>query len=150
MNRHTFLTNNLRAPLKNAAQSESTSISINSNIAIICFERHLPELSLAEIVAHIPDNLNGRVLALEPGYGSGIVVYRSPNPVADHVRLASRGHLEVLGIISENTLCGFDYVCWLTAKCFYPQSLPVLSEIEELRLICGLSLMAQSKGFITA
>ncbi len=137
------------AAQKNAAQNNKTSKLRGYNLAIICFEKYLPGLSPGEVIEYIPDDFEGRVLAIEPEFGSGIVIYRSSKPVIDHERLASLGLLEVIGVVGEGSLCGRDYICWLIANDLHPQTLPVLCEIEEAYLLRSLRIMAQSKGFTT-
>jgi hypothetical protein len=137
------------AARKNGAQNKKTSKIRGLNIAIICFERYLPGLSAKEFIEYIPDDFGGRVQAIEPKFGSGIVIYRSSKPVIDHERLASHGLLEVIGVVGEGSLCGRDYISWLNANDFYPQNLPLLCEIDEAYLLGTLRVMAQSKGFTT-
>lgn len=134
--------------LKNAAKNKNAS-KFRGDIAIICFDKYIPGLAPAEVIQYIPDDFEGRVLAIEQEFGSSIVIYRSFKSVIDHVRLASLGVNEVIGVVGEGSLCGRDYICWLNAKGFHPQNLPVLCEIEEAYLLSSLRIMAQSKGFIT-
>jgi hypothetical protein len=138
------------AARKNVAQNQKTSKPRGYNIAVICFEKYIPGLAPREVIEYIPDDFEGRVLAIDPEFGSSIVIYRSSKTVIDHERLASLGTSEVIGVVGEGSLCGRDYICWLNTKGFHPQNLPVLCEIEEAYLLSSLRIMAQSKGFITA
>jgi hypothetical protein len=137
------------AARNNAAKIHKTSKNRGHNIAIISFAKYVPELSMGDFVEHIPEDLYNRLLVIEPEFGSGIVVYRSSKPVIDHKRLASFGSLEVIGVVGENTLCGYDIVVWLNSHGIHPQHLPVLCEIEEKYLLNVVRLMSQEKGFTT-
>lgn len=138
------------AAQKNTAKNPKASINVGHNISIVCFAKDIPELSMGNFVEPIPEDLYSRLLVIEPEFGSGILVYRSSQPVIDHKRLASFGTLEVIGVVGENTLCGRDYICWLNTHGIHPQELPVLHEAEEEYLLSVVRAMSQEKGFITA
>ena len=137
------------AARNNVAKIHKTSKNRGHNINIIFFEKFIPKLSMGEFIKHIPEDLYNQLLVIEPEFGSGILIYRSSQPVIDHKRLASFGSLEVIGVVGENTLCGRDYICWLNTHGIHPQELPVLHEAEEEYLLSVVRAMSQDKGFVT-